>query len=127
MTVLMKVGPYIGLIILVMVFGSGLLGMLIRRKLPESHLSDETQSVVRLTMGVVGTLTAMVLGLLVATASTMFNTRNQQITQFATKEIQLARLLQRYGSEAAGERDLLRLYASLKLQDLLLRARLSRR
>ena len=115
------------MIILVMVFGSGLLGMLIRRKLPESHLSDETQSVVRLTMGVVGTLTAMVLGLLVATASTMFNTRNQQITQFATKEIQLARLLQRYGSEAAGERDLLRLYASLKLQDLLLRARLSRR
>src|SRR6516162_4910130 len=123
----MKVGPYIGLIILVVVFGSALLGMLIRRKLPESHLSDETQSVVRLTMGVVGTLTAMVLGLLVATASTMFNTRNQQITQFATKEIQLARLLQRYGSEAAGERDLLRLYASLKLQDLLLRARLSRR
>jgi hypothetical protein len=114
----MKVGPYIGLIILVVVFGSALLGMLIRRKLPESHLSDETQSVVRLTMGVVGTLTAMVLGLLVATASTMFNSRNQEITQFATKEIQLARLLQRYGPEAAGERDLLRLYESLKLQDL---------
>jgi hypothetical protein len=106
------------LIILVVVFGSALLGMLIRRKLPESHLSDETQSVVRLSMGVVGTLTALVLGLLVATASTMFNTRDQEITQLAAKEIQLESLLRRYGPEADGERDLLRLYAGLKLQDL---------
>jgi len=114
----MKVGPYIGLIILVVVFGSALLGMLIRRKLPESHLSDQAKSVVTLSMGVVGTLTAMVLGLLVATASTMFNTRNQEITQVAAKVIQLESLLRRYGSEANGERDLLHLYAALKLQDL---------
>ena len=108
----MKVGPYIGLIVLVLVFGGALVGMLIRRKLPESHLSDDTQSLVRLSMGVVGTLSALVLGLLVATASTTFNTRNQEITELATKMIQLARLLQRYGSEVNGERDLLRLYTS---------------
>ena len=41
----MKVGPYIELIILVVVFGSALSGMLIRRLLPESHLSDETKGV----------------------------------------------------------------------------------
>jgi hypothetical protein len=69
MATTMKVVPYIGFIVLVMVFGSAIVGTLIRRKLPESHLSDETQSVVRLVMGVVGTLTALVLGLLVATAS----------------------------------------------------------
>ena len=114
----MKVEPYIGFIVLIIVFGSAILGTLIRRKLPESHLSDQTQSVVRLVMGVVGTLTAMVLGLLIATASGTFNTRNQEITQLSAKVIQLARLLQRYGSEADGERDLLRLYTSMKLQDL---------
>jgi hypothetical protein len=114
----MKVGPYIGFIVLVMVFGSAILGMLIRRKLPESHLGDETQSLVRLSMGVVGTLTALVLGLLVATASSTFNTRNQEITQLAAKTIQLSRLLQRYGPEADGERDLLRRYTAMKLQDL---------
>jgi hypothetical protein len=54
----MKVGPYIGFIVLVMVFGSAILGMLIRRKLRESHLSDESKSVVTLSMGVVGTLMA---------------------------------------------------------------------
>ena len=75
----MKVGPYIGCIVLVMVFGSAILGMLIRRKLPESHLSDETKGVVTLSMGVVGTLTALVLSLLIATASSTFNTRNQEI------------------------------------------------
>ena len=114
----MKVGPYIGFIVLVMVFGSAILGMLIRRKLPESHLSDETKSVVTLSMGVVGTLTALVLSLLIATASSTFNTRNQEITALAAKVIQLERLLERYGPEADGERDLLRLYTAMKLQDL---------
>ena len=95
----MKVGPYIGYAVLAVVFASALLGMLIRRKLPESHMSDETKSLVTLSMGVVGTLTALVLGLLIATASGTFNTRNQEITQLAAKVIQLARLLRRYGPE----------------------------
>jgi hypothetical protein len=42
----MKVGPSIGFIVLVIVFASAILGMLMRRKLPESHLGDETKGVV---------------------------------------------------------------------------------
>ena len=114
----MKVGPYIGCAVLIMVFASAMLGMLIRRRLPESHLSDETKGVVTLSMGVVGTLTALVLSLLIATASSTFNTRNQQITVLAAKVIQLDRLLRRYGPEADGVRDLLRRYAGMKFQDL---------
>ena len=79
----MKIGPYIGCAVLVMVFGSAILGMLIRRKLPESHLSDESKGVVTLSMGVVGTLTALVLSLLIATASGTFNARNQEIAVIA--------------------------------------------
>jgi hypothetical protein len=114
----MKVGPHIAFIVLVGVFASALLGMLIRRRLPESHLSDETKGVVTLSMGVVGTLTALVLGLLIATASSTFNARNQQITVLAAKVIQLDRLLRRYGPEADGPRGLLRRYAAMKLRDL---------
>ena len=114
----MKVGPYIGWIVAVIVFASAMLGMLIRRTLPESHLSDETKGVVTLSMGVVGTLTALVLSLLIATASNTFNTRSQEITVLAAKVIQLERLLRRYGPEADGERDLLRRYTAMKLQDL---------
>jgi hypothetical protein len=103
---------------MVMVFTSAMLGMLIRRKLPKSHLGDETKSVATLSMGVVGTLTALVLGLLIATASSTFNTRNQEITVIAAKVIQLDRLLRRYGPEADDERDLLRRYMAMRLQDL---------
>jgi len=114
----MKIGPYIGCAVLVMVFGSAILGMLIRRKLPESHLSDESKGVVTLSMGVVGTLTALVLSLLIATASGTFNTRNQEITVIAAKVIQLDRLLRRFGPETASLRVLLRRYTAMRFQDL---------
>ena len=96
-----------------------LAAVLIRRKLPESHLSDETKGVVTLSMGVVGgTLTALVLSL--------FDRHGKQYVQYqestgftvlAAKVIQLERLLQRYGPEADAERDLLHLYAAMKLKD----------
>ena len=114
----MEIPRYVGLIVLAVVFASAMIGSLIRRKLPESHLSDESQSVVRLSMGVVGTLTALVLGLLVATASTTFNTRNQEITTLAAKVIQLDRLLRRYGPDGDKEREMLRDYITMKLEDL---------
>jgi hypothetical protein len=101
-----------------MVFANAMVGMLIRRKLPENHLSDETKSLVTLSMGVVGTLTALVLSLLIATASSTFNTRNQEITVIGAKVIQLDRLLRRYGPEADDVRDLLRRYTAMRLQDL---------
>jgi hypothetical protein len=114
----MREEPYIGGIVLVFVFASAMLGALIRRRLPESHLQDETAAVVKLSMGVVGTLTALVLGLLVATANSSFNASNQEVTSIASNVIQLDRLLRRYGPEADGVRDLLRRYTAMKLQDL---------
>ena len=114
----MKVGPYIGWIVAVIVFASAMLGMLIRRKLPESHLSDETKGVVTLSMGVVGTLTALVLSLLIATASTTFNIRNQEITTLAANAIQLDRVLRSFGPDADDEREMLRNYMTMKLKDL---------
>jgi hypothetical protein len=117
-SVQMKIAPYVGLAVLVVVFASAMIGRLIRRKLPESHLSDETKAVVTLSTGVVGTLTALVLGLLIATASTTFNTRNQEITTLAAKVIRLDRLLRRYGPDADDERERLRNYLTMKLEDL---------
>ena len=73
---------------------------------------------VKLSMGVVGTFTALVLGLLVATANSSFNASNQEVTSIASDVIQLDRLLRRYGPEADGVRDLLRRYTAMKLQDL---------
>ena len=44
----MKIAPYVGLAVLVVVFASAMIGRLIRRKLPESHLTEETKGVVTL-------------------------------------------------------------------------------
>jgi hypothetical protein len=92
--------------------------MLIGRKLPESHARDDTKGVVAVSMGVVGTLTALVLGLLISTASTTFNLRTEEVTQMGANLIQLDHLLRRYGPEARAIRDLLRRYTANKFQDL---------
>jgi hypothetical protein len=113
----MKSGPYVGFIVLVLVFASGMVGMLIGRRLPKSHLNDATKAVVTVCMGIVGTLTALVLGLLISTASTAFNTRAQQVTQMAANLIQLDHLLRHYGPEAGDERDLLRRFTAMKIED----------
>jgi len=112
------VEPYVGCTVLVLVFGSALLGRLVRRKLPGSHLDAQTEAVVKLSMGVVGTLTALVLGLLVATANSSFTASTQEVTSIAANVIQLDHLMRQYGPEADGARDLLRRYTAMKVQDL---------
>jgi hypothetical protein len=81
--------PQIGLVVLAIVFSSALLGMLVSRILPQDHLTDQTKSVVTMSMGVVGTLTALVLGLLIAGASSSFNTKNKEVTQVAADLIRI--------------------------------------
>ena len=108
----------ISLVVLVIVFCSALLGMLVSRILPQNHLTDQTKSVVTVSTGVVGTLTALVLGLLIAAASSSFDTKNQEVILIAADVIRVDRLLRRYGPEAEPLRDLLRRYIAVKIHDL---------
>ena len=109
---------FIGLIIIAVLFGSALLAMGTARFLPEKHLSTDTKSVVSVSMAVVGTLSALVLGLLISTANTSYTAKAQQVTQMSADVIGLDRLLRRYGPEAQDSRTLLRRYVAAKLQDL---------
>ena len=65
--------------------------MLLRRVLPENHLSEETKDVVKLGMGLVGTMTALVLGLLVASAKSSFDTQRNGLAQLSANFILLDR------------------------------------
>ena len=56
------------LIIFACVFGGALLGVYLRGVLPEEHLSGDSKDTVRLGMGLVGTMAALVLSLLIASA-----------------------------------------------------------
>ena len=108
----------ISLVVLVIVFCSALLGMLVSRILPQNHLTDQTKSIITVSTGVVGTLTALVLGLLIAAASSSFDTKNEEVILIAADTIRVDRLLRRYGPEAEPLRDLLRRYIAVKIQDL---------
>jgi len=108
----------ISLAVLAIVFCSAMLGMQLSRILPQDHLTDQTKSVVTVSTGVVGTLTALVLGLLIAAANSSFNTKNQEVIEIAADLIRMDRMLRRYGPEADGLRDLLRRCTAMKIQDL---------
>ncbi|MEI8190923.1 MAG: hypothetical protein WCI75_14510 [candidate division NC10 bacterium] len=89
-------------------FGGGVAGLLLKRRLPDHHLSPETRDVVRLAAGLIGTLAALVLGLLIASANNSFNARDQEIKQAGADLILLDRTLRHYGPETNEIRTLLR-------------------
>jgi hypothetical protein len=98
------------------VFGGTLLGMVLRAILPEQHLSTESKDVVKLGMGLVGTMTALVLGLLIASAKSSFDTQRTGIAQLAADLIMLDRTLAHYGTESNDTREMLRTSVADMLQ-----------
>jgi len=97
-----------GALVFACLFGAGLLGVRVRAALPEDHLSSETKDAVKVGMGLVATMAALVLGLLVASTKGSYDTQKGEVTQMAAKTVFLDRVLANYGSESAESRDLLR-------------------
>jgi len=98
----------IGLISVGSIFAGALLGMGLQRLLPGNHLSKETQDLVRLSSGTIATLTALVLGLLVSSAKSSFDSVTSGIVQGSAKIILLDRALARYGPESKPAREQLK-------------------
>ena len=90
------------------VFGGALLGMLLRKLLPEHHLDADSKSVVNLGMALIATMSALVLGLLIASAKSSFDAQRSEFIQMSANVIQLDRILARYGPETEEARDVLR-------------------
>ena len=61
-------------------FGAGLLGVRVRAALPEDHLSSETKDAVKVGMGLVATMAALVLGLLVASTKGSHDTQKSEVS-----------------------------------------------
>src|SRR5205809_638635 len=84
--------------------GAVLVGRILRRILSESHLSADSRDVVKLAMGLVATMAALVLGLLVSSAKGSYDTERSEVIQMASKISFLDRVLGAYGPEATGVR-----------------------
>jgi hypothetical protein len=98
----------VSLIAFAAIFGGAIIGVLLRHALPERHLAEDTKDVVRLGTGLIGTIAALVLGLLIASANNSFETQVSQVRRLAANIILLDRLLAHYGPEAHTARELLR-------------------
>jgi len=98
----------ISLITFALVFGGALLGMFIRAVLPKDHLTAESKDAVKVGMGLVATMAALVLGLLVASAKAAYDAQSTEVTEMSANIVVLDRILAHYGPETKEARDLLR-------------------
>jgi hypothetical protein len=95
-------------IVFACVFGGAMLGMYMPNVLPEHHLSDRSKDVVKVGMGLVATLSALVLGLLISSAKNSFDAQSTELTQSSAQVVMLDRILAHYGPETQKVREMLR-------------------
>ncbi|PTM42475.1 DUF4239 domain-containing protein [Bosea sp. 124] len=98
----------IGGIAFLCVFGAASIGMLLRSRLPDHHLSPDSRDAIKLATAVIGTLSALALGLLIASAKRSFDEAGVELRTTAARILLLDRVLAHYGQEAAESRDTLR-------------------
>jgi hypothetical protein len=98
----------VSLIVFACVFGGAVLGIFLHAVLPPHHLSNESKDIVKLGMGLVGTMAALVLGLLVASAKGSYDAQSAELTEMSANIAMLDRVLAHYGTETKDTRDLLR-------------------
>jgi hypothetical protein len=94
--------------VLASVFGGALTGLLLRRFLTQDHISSDSKDTVKLSMALVSTMSALVLGLLVSSAKSFYDTQSAELNQMSADIVALDRLLAHYGPETKAAREELR-------------------
>jgi hypothetical protein len=98
----------VALVTFALVFGGALLGMYFRNVLSEHHLREDVRDVIKLSTGLIGTMAALVLGLLIASAKSSYDAKSSEIKQITANIILLDLELEQYGPDAQNLRILLR-------------------
>ncbi len=99
----------ISLVAFACIFGGTLFGMFLRTILPDHHVNEDSKGAVMLGIGMIATMAALVLGLLIASANGNFDTVSSELRQSGARIMLLDRLMGQYGAETKATRDLLRL------------------
>ena len=94
-----------GLIVFGCLVGAALLGRVIRRLLPDHHLASDSKDGIKLALGLVSTMSALVLGLLVSSAKSSYDAERGEVIQMAAKVAFADRVLAMYGPDAADLRN----------------------
>ncbi|NOG70959.1 hypothetical protein [Roseicella sp. DB1501] len=84
------------------------LGLWLRSILPAHHLEPDSRDAMQLVLALVASMAALVLGLLVSTAQTVYRSQGENLLSLAADVVSLDRVLLRYGSPAEEVRLVLR-------------------
>jgi hypothetical protein len=87
-----------------LMFSAALLGIQLRRILPEEHFKEDTKDTVKVAIGLVATMTALILGLVTASAKSGFDAVDTAVRHTAADVLSLDRTLARYGPESSSIR-----------------------
>jgi hypothetical protein len=99
----------LSLVIFACIFGSAVIGIVLRRLLPEHHLGEESRNVVALLgIGIVGAMAALVLALLITGAQNSFLNKRSELMEMSAKIVFLDDILADYGPDTNEARALLR-------------------
>ena len=89
------------MIVFTCTFGGVLLGMWVRTTLPEHHLDAESRDTVKVGIGLIAMMTALLLGLVTASAKSSFDDMGSAVKETALNVLAFDRVLARYGSETS--------------------------
>ena len=98
----------ISLLVFACVFGGAVVGILLRPVLPDDHLNADSRNTVNRGIGLVGTMAALVLGLVVSSAASSYFAQRDELNQISAKFVFLDRILAQYGPAAEQARHALR-------------------
>ena len=98
----------IGMIVFASTIAGALLGLWLRTTLPDDHLQGESRDAIQRTVGLIATMTALVLGLVIASAKSSFDAMDTAVKHTAMDVLALDRLLARYGPETREIREALK-------------------
>jgi hypothetical protein len=98
----------ISAVVVVLAFGGVLFGMFLRSLLPQHHLSADLKDIAKVALGIIATISALVLSLLLSTAKASYDARGSELVQMSADILLLDRVLAYYGPDASDTRSQLR-------------------
>jgi hypothetical protein len=89
-------------------FSASLVAIYIRSRLPQHHVEGDSRELIKLVMGLIATITALVLGLQISSSHSAYEAQETELEQLGVHLYQVDRILEHFGPDAVETRELLR-------------------
>ena len=108
----------VGAIVFACVFSGALFGMFYGSVVPAHHLTADSRDVIKMAMAMMATLSALVVGLLIASAKSSFDAKDSEMTRAAARLILFDRTMALYGPETQDIRNRVRQMVAMRISQI---------